>query len=783
MFYVGMLFTDESPKYDLWADAKEWEQGNNVHSSRLLKAESFLMQDNLIYENGSLDVPAIVMLFQASKFLDTVHTYLERQVVGYINEQLQRSNLRQIRDSKWKSDFDLANYLTGDADQFLFSLLSSCELMNDWVAPISSYILANHPEVASFVEGDKTRFNADNWLEFLIRVRGVEKLEDYGFVVDEEEGLVEWKEDAGSIDIWDIKVSEREFIDCVNYLPSNIEEVNFAIKSACTLINYLNHDQFCGESLYRAKLSANTEEDIQKIVDESFAKLSEPEEESGPIFLSRKFQILYQNKRFTEIALVDVAAPAELDERLHLEWWVLEILPQIDGQARRALETLSETLASYRYKGKQLEEWKERAFHLGNFLIHQRNVMQWYYCRVKNVDDESLMDSVLFLQEKRHLFNFTKEESRSLWMDQKLVKDALDKGEKLSELSFDADGFESENEAISKLTPILDKFNLTIVPKETPVNRITIENPEMQDNGWTFYSFLKQQEKKDSLKSGKKALEELKKLWGESNVKIKKIYKGPTDVKAEVISSEPVVEEESVYTKELKEDAALQKWQGTTLYQDFLKLLGGNPKCKPEQIAIALNKSPETNTKLLKKIGREFCKNLKPPLDPCFPNEHYDKLGAMVVILGRAFNEINQPKIPYKRSKTDTEPIKATEQDVERGYAEVDKNVKGEMETIQVPVKKIGEIVYSTNPNLNSAEKTAAVNDFRKDAEGRDLDKTFLKHIKKIVGNKKDKYQPWVEKAAALKGRNPIKQNSKWDSSKVAIALCENHNKEDNSDQ
>lgn len=780
---------------DVWREAKEWIGYTNVHPSRLLKPESFLLQEKPIYENGTLDLPAALMLFQANRFLASVRDHLTgivREYASAFQFDDERTELNQVR----LNEIPLEKLLSGESDQFIISLLSACDMLSDWAAPISVYLLENHPECKSFVESDKSRFEPFNWIEFMLRYRKKKDRLAYGFV-ENKNGTINWTEDAGSFDTWDIKLTEDEFFQVAHMVPGMTEEINFAVRSACTLINYMSW----GLAMFEAKRVADRNglenEERECFLQETEGTFYQPAETDGPHFLCRKIQIVYQGKTFKSdegiIRAFDV--PKNLAPGCLGEWFVKNNCPKLSKQARAGLGNLKKSEVSYRFKGKELDEWKERAVLYEEYMQKKLMVLRWFYSRVEIITSKQYSEAMIFLQTHYKKFEFSDEQAMTLFIDQRLVSDALERGDKVTELSVDS--FKDDQDAIMKLSPILEKYKLKIVPIDEEVLSPLSVASSLKAASDIDLSKAPYGLNTDLITPNPKVLKYLT-----EDLRKPMLPQAPSGILTE-ISKNPVIKDDP-YEKEKQEDSKLQKWENTPEYKQYFKDLGGQGQCTPIDIARAkmgkedLEKIPKVKARA---IGRKFCKefrlvgtNIIQPIQPVYPNHPYNEMMAMAETLATAYKKVNNPKIPYHHPTTDENgnkiPITATEDDVKRGYATPiakvkDKGGKSKYEEVKVSVKEVGEIVYSKRPNLNPAEMTEAVNAFKKDAEKKkDLDKVFLKHLKKIVGRKEEDTTPYIEQAASLVGFNPIQQNSKWKTSEIAIALCEHaRGNEDNNGQ
>ena len=336
------------------------------------------------------------MLFQANRFCTSVREYLTGLVKEYVvNFQLHEAD--KPFGKKDNEEIPLEEMLSGDTDQFLISLLSACDIISDWAAPISTYLLENHPECKSFVIRDNSRFSEFNWIEFMVRFKTKDERHAYGFV-ENEDGAITWVEDEGIFDIWDIKLTEDEFYQAVMMIPARTQEVNFAIKSACTLINYMSWGLAHFEARKVADTSGYKDEDRECFLQETEGAWYQPAEPDGPHFLCRKIQIVYQDKTFKtyEGSIKAADCPKNLAPGLIGEWFVKENCPKLSRQARLGLSQLAKSKVSYRFKGRQLKQWLERAELYKEYMSSKLTVLKWFYSRVEVVDARLFSKPLLF---------------------------------------------------------------------------------------------------------------------------------------------------------------------------------------------------------------------------------------------------------------------------------------------------------------------------------------------------------------------------------------------------
>jgi hypothetical protein len=747
--------------------SEEFSASDKIHLSRLLKARSYHVVPELIYEVSTVNPHALLMATRANYLLSMMASYLERQSVAFVK-------LKWERDTEYDSDFlgENPKSILSDTDlNFLDGIKSTSAFLQVSTAIVHAYILKNHPEEANIILNDKTRFNPACWESFLSRTN--QNLRVFGYEYMQEIGEYFFHSDAHDFKWQDVKISEKDFFEHISAIHTNTDKINFAIDQGVALINYLNYMNCFAEIVGESEKGAfMDEQDANEIWLHLSKPVSTPPKEEEPMVINRYNNAIYREAKYdlgVKLPVMCKIGHYILDNHkgLHVYEFILHRCASLDSGFKSALNGLLKNEKSIMYKGKTLEKWKLLAKDRNTFWKHRQLVYRWYQKRINIVTDDECRRALKYLLKNFERYEIKKKDIDEFVADQTLVKRCIESQKPLPDTSEVRD----KMELIKKVSPELEKYGLKIVPidedepekkdtKPKPVTNLTVQNLtptwEKLQKIWEL-PIPSQKNKFPDVGVLDKFLQVPR-----TSLKISKAGKKKT--------KPTLVSEEESYVGKFNYNELLKKHEGTRIFKDYVRDLGGKTQCVGADIYNATNAEksiytteeedllkrgeiPKDKTKVKRGYaqskGNEFCK--ENGIEPCHGGELLDRHKAMAETFKTAYNSVHQPKI---------------------------KRVADQIAVSEGLADKVGDEYEIRQPNINSPEMQKALKKFSDDAEkkkGSDLEKAFTTHLKKFIDDD-EQVKKWKTKVDELEGTIRPKKGCKYSTEKVALILCENHN-------
>lgn len=723
----------EDRNYNLVEEAGDFTSQGNVHSSRLLNPKVFSLAETPIFEDGMINVGSLATVSKTYPFLSSFGNHI-KDMVDYLTK-------------KMNGEWYIESYKLNKGSQEVISGINIVRgKLSEDLAVITEYIVRHFPEDAKIIEKDWTRKNPYNWIG-IIEENG-ESLFDYGF------DNIECDDEGGTDLVFlphhddftpkDIQVSEQQFITRVNRLASSASKVNFAVESACLILNLLNY------KFYKYELE---EFEIDPDLREPYLEeLKQPiETSSGSPYCTRWFEAIFRNRRYTHKSKV----PTHVDYYMDYNESSLPYFNFIKDQVKPYSNDLIEALlvlkthnTSIGFKGRQLEKLKKVAEFYDKFLAARKTVINWYSTRFTEIDDKEMEAAMSFLLSKfdevKALIDVRSKINMTLFVaDQRVVSNAKRNGEELPALS----EIKTELDAVEKLGPHLKKLGLKIVPidqEEYSATKHITENLSTQDM--------------DRILKVRNVMMHapniMKQVPTDISVKAWVPQSTPpavSNVSASIVNSKEVKNEStSEFDQGFEYNQKLKRWKNTETFKSFYKKLGDSGECTVTQIGLVKsNKDLITDTEAAERVrikeeggkvirgnkmtqrsaansGNKFIKEAN--LLPCQNFKNLSRSDAVLKVFETAYKSKN--KIVGKSTKAnDAKALLSKDKD------------------------------FLVTP-----------------------DKVLAKHLEKLKVTQKQQTK-YLELVDEIEGTIEGKSSVKYNTEQVAIAFCEGQRNQENSSQ
>jgi len=728
----------EDRNYNLVEEAGDFTSQGNVHSSRLLNPKVFSLAETPIFEDGMINVGSLATVSKTYPFLSSFGNHI-KDMVGYLTK-------------KMNGEWYIESYKLNKGSQEVISGINIVRgKLSEDLAVITEYIVRHFPEDAKIIEKDWTRKNPYNWIG-IIEENG-ESLFDYGF------DNIECDHEGGTDLVFlpphddftpkDIQVSEQQFITRVNRLASSASKVNFAVESACLILNLLNY------KFYKYELE---EFEIDPDLREPYLEeLKQPiGTSSGSPYCTRWFEAIFRNRRYTHKSKV----PTHVDYYIDYNESSLPYFNFIKDQVKPYSNDLIEALlvlkthnTSIGFKGRQLEKLKKVAEFYHKFLAARKTVINWYSTRFTQIDVKEMEAAMSFLllkfDEVKSLIDVRSKINMTLFVaDQRVVSNARRNGEELPTLS----EIKTELDALEKLGPHLKKLGLKIVPidqEEYSATKHITENLSTQDM--------------DRILKVRNVMMHAPNIMKQvpTDISVKAWVPQSTPPAVSNVSASIVNSKESTgeFDQGFEYNQKVKRWKGTKVFNDYIERLGGGTMCNYEKIGAAYRRKqlmdPNEEGKL-ENLRREEKK--KPP-------EERKTIKGIPgqIALNTARNEGRNFVVMKELEPIENFEILGKTEAALAVFNKVYRNKK-KLTCITTDLKKAEQ-------SLRDDEKFST-----------DTERVLKRHLKKLKLSKKD-VEKASEEANDLVGRKKPVSNAKYDTEEVAVALCEHDSEKKNSGQ
>jgi hypothetical protein len=715
-------------KYSLTDEAKDFNPKDKIHPTRLLNPAVFRLSESPIYEDGVINVGSLAMASKALPFLRSFESH-----IGDMTEYLLTSIMNG--DGWLRKDYKLSN-----ASKQVISGIDKCrDNLSENFAVVTEYIIRHFPEDGKIVESDWSRNNAYNWLG-VIKENKKNPL-DYGFDSYDEDGEdVVFIPDPEHFTPEGIDISEKQFIARVKAIIDTAPKINFAIESACSILNLLNYKFFKHELM-----EFEPDPDQQ---DGYFDTLKEPQS-SDDIFAycTRWFEATFRKRKYNYQNKLGRSEDGYIDYSTTNTPYFNFLKHECKVYSKEfklALRNLKKHGVSLRYKGKQLEDLKSMADLYPQYLEARKTVFGWYSNRFGSVEDDEMERAMeLVLQNYERVTNFIDHRSKlnaTLFIaDQRVIADAKNKGEELPAVS----EIKTEMDAVEKLGPHLDKLGLKIVPKDV---KIDSKDQPQTTTVTDVTPFIKAS--RNILAHGKYIEADLSKVpeWMRPDPK----PASPSMVSAENLKQPKISKDTESFDEGFEYDQKLKKWKDTETFKSFFDKLGGSGECS--LVDIGLVKSNKTLLSEKEEIDR-----IKQKEDGKTVKRGNKMTTRSAYNSGSKFVKEAQ-LLPCRNFRT-----------LSRSDS----------------VMKVFEAAYRVRKKISG--KSTEANDAKAElSKDKDFlvapDKVLNKHLKKLKCTKKqiEEYTKQVDK---FEGTVEGTSNVKYNTEEVAIAFCEGQKKPSDSGQ
>ena len=728
----------DDKKYDFLRESTDFQLSDKVHPSRLLNPKVFSLAETPIYEDGMINVGSLATAAKTYPFLVSFGSHI-KDMTNYLIKKM---------NGEWFMD----SYKLNKGSQEVISGINVVRgRLSEDLAVITEYIVRHFPEDAKIIEKDWTRNNPYNWIG-IIEENG-ESLYEYGF--DDIEC-----DDQGGTDLvfvpgydvftpQNIQVSEQQFITRVNQLASFSSKVNFAVESACLILNLLNY-KFYKYELEEFELDPDLREPYLE-------ELKQPiETSSETTYCTRWFEAIFRNRRYTHKSKV----PTHVDYYMDYNESSVPYFNFIKDQVKPYSNDLIEALlvlkthnTSIGFKGRQLEKLKKVAEFYDKFLAARKTVINWYSTRFTQIDDKEMEAAMSFLLSKfdevKSLIDVRSKINMTLFVaDQRVVSNARRNGEELPTLS----EIKTELDALEKLGPHLKKLGLKIVPidqEEHSATKHITENLSAQD----MDRILKV---RNVIMHAPNIMQQVP-----TDISVKAWVPQSTPPAVSNVSASVIGSKESTgeFDQGFEYNQKVKRWKGTKIFNDYIERLGGGTMCNYEKIGSAYRRKElmdpieEGKLEYLRREEKKKPKKVRETIKG-IPGQ---------IALNTARNE-GRNFVVMK----ELEPIE---------NFEILSKTEAALKVFTKVYRKKNKLTGITT-DLKKAEQT-----LRGDEKfSTDTERVLKRHLKKLKLAKKDLDEA-IEEANDLVGHKKPVSNAKYDTEEVAVALCEHDSEKKNSGQ
>ena len=733
-------YISDDKKYDLLRESTDFQLSDKVHPSRLLNPKVFSLAETPIYEDGMINVGSLATAAKTYPFLVSFGGHI-KDMTDYLFKKM---------NGDWF--IERYNHKLNKGSQEVISGINVVKgKLSEDLAVITEYIVRHFPEDAKIIEKDWTRKNPYNWIG-IIEENG-ESLFNHGFdniECDDQGGTdLVFMPEYHDFTPQDIQVSEQQFITRVNRLASFSSKVNFAVESACLILNLLNY-KFYKYELEEFEIDPNLKKPYLE-------ELKQPvETSSGTTYCTRWFEAIFRNRRYTHKSKV----PTHVDYYMDYNESSVPYFNFIKDQVKPYSNNLIEALlvlkthnTSIGFKGRQLEKLKKVAEFYHKFLAARKTVINWYSTRFTQIDVKEMEAAMSFLLSKfdevKALIDVRSKINMTLFVaDQRVVSNAKRNGEELPALS----EIKTELDAVEKLGPHLKKLGLKIVPVDQEDVTDKIKATEKNLSKAFAASFkVKEYLASKSHKLPPDAFKTPLEAWVPQS-----IPPAVSNVSASIVNSK---ESTGEFDQGFEYNQKVKRWKGTKVFNDYIERLGGGTMCNYEKIGAAYRRKqlmdPNEEGKL-ENLRREEKK--KPP-------EERKTIKGIPgqIALNTARNEGRNFVVMKELEPIENFEILGKTEAALTVFNKVYRNKK-KLTCITTDLKKAEQ-------SLRDDEKFST-----------DTERVLKRHLKKLKLSKKD-VEKASEEANDLVGRKKPVSNAKYDTEEVAVALCEHDSEKKNSGQ